>query len=412
MSTRAILPVKLSLPQGDVYTLWAPTWKEKGTEWQAFLGDDTSVLAFHSPEELLTYLQTTPKHDLSDHPKWSLFQSQGDARVVPTEKQYYDIVGAPDFLAGRPSHANVSALSRVFQISRSLAQVGSAEQAEIFFASHSILNNVNRGSDHYAGENGMEEWSGVGRVVLKNWEAVVESLDGVVRVVDTQSLDAAAVSAAATAIAAATQAREAAAKEAEAQKQEMLQAADPYDSSIWGRAGIDPVKITVQGKTVYTLRTYLAGKPVFLGKYGEIFSFPTPKHLGRWILEHDDHDLANVSTWGDVIAAANAGELKVEVHPDNAYSFSGLREDIAKNVDAVDTKQMGKAYELLADAADWADDDSLNSLLLANPRMQDYLAYMLGSTEAAGYVPSPPFTDKAQAWTEMEDQLIKRFSKF
>ena len=36
----------------------------------------------------------------------------------------------------------------------------------------------------------------------------------------------------------------------------------------------------------------------------------------------------------------------------------------------------------------------------------------LGSTEAAGYVPSPPFTDKAQAWTEMEDQLIKRFSKF
>ena len=56
MSTRAILPVKLSLPQGDVYTLWAPTWKEKGTEWQAFLGDDTSVLAFHSPEELLLSL--------------------------------------------------------------------------------------------------------------------------------------------------------------------------------------------------------------------------------------------------------------------------------------------------------------------------------------------------------------------
>ena len=44
--------------------------------------------------------------------------------------------------------------------------------------------------------------------------------------------------------------------------------------------------------------------------------------------------------------------------------------------------------------------------------MQDYLAYMLGSTEAAGYVPSAPFTDKAEAWTKMEDQLIKRFSKF
>ena len=109
---------------------------------------------------------------------------------------------------------------------------------------------------------------------------------------------------------------------------------------------------------------------------------------------------------------ANAGELKVEVHPDNAYSFNGIAEDIAKGVDAVDTKQMAKAYELLADAADWARDDSLNSLLLANPRMQDYLAFMLGSTEAAGYVPSAPFNDKAQAWKDMEDQLIKRFSKF
>ena len=39
-------------------------------------------------------------------------------------------------------------------------------------------------------------------------------------------------------------------------------------------------------------------------------------------------------------------------------------------------------------------------------------AYMLGSTEAAGYVPSAPFTDKAEAWNEMELQLIKRFSKF
>lgn len=412
MSTRAILPVKLALTEGDFYTLWAPTWKEKGSEWQAFLGDDESVLVFRSPEELLAFLSATPRHDLSDHPKWAQFQSQGDGRVVPNDKQYYDIVGAPDFLAGRPSHENVSSLSRVFQISRSLADVASAEQAQIFFASHSILNNVTRGSDHYSGENGLDEWSGVGRVVLKNWEAVVHSLDGAVRVVETDQLDASAVATAAASIAAAAEANERAQQERHDAEAARAAAQDPYDASDWGRAGIDPVKITIQGKTVYTLRTYLGTAPVFLGKYGEIFTFPTPKHLGRWILENDDHDLASVSTWQDVMNTAHAGELKVEVHPDNAYSFNGLTEDIAKSVDAVDTQQMGKAYELLADAADWAKDDSLNSFLLANPRMQDYLAYMLGSTEAAGYVPSPPFTDKAQAWAEMEEQLIKRFSKF
>lgn len=412
MTTRAILPVKISLTDGDFYTLWAPTWKDKGAEWQAFLGDDQHVLVFNSPEELLAYIKTTRSHDLTDHPKWEAFDAQGDDRVLPSDKQYYDIIGAPDFLAGRPSHDNVSQLSRVFQISRSLAEVANAEQAQIFFASHSILGNVTRGSDHYAGENGMSEWSGVGRVVLSNWEQVVRSLDEVVRVVDTQELDAGEVAAAATAIEAAKESRAAADEKRRAEEEARAAEEDPYDSSVWGRAGIDPVKVSIQGQSVYTLRTYLNGTPVFLGKYGEIFTFPSTKHLGRWILENDDHDLASVSTWEDVLNTANAGELKVEVHPDNSYSFNGIAADIAKGTDAVDTKQMGKAYELLADAADWANDDSLNSLLLANPRMQDYLAYMLGSTRAAGYVPSAPFNDKAEAWTEMEQQLIKRFSKF
>ena len=158
MTTRAIVPVKLSLTEGDFYTLWAPTWREKGSEWQAFMGDDQSVLAFHSPEELLAYVSSTDTHDLVDHPQWEQFQAQGDDRVVPDEKHYYDIIGAPEFLAGRPSHENVASLSRVFQIARSLADVASAEQAQIFFASHSILSNVSRGSEHYAGDNGLSEW--------------------------------------------------------------------------------------------------------------------------------------------------------------------------------------------------------------------------------------------------------------
>ena len=412
MSTRAILPVKMSLTDGDFYTLWAPAWKENGAEWQAFLGDDESVIVFTSPEELLAFLDATPRHDLSDHPAWAQFQQSGADRVVPGDDNYYDIIGAPNFLADRPSYTNVSSLGRVFQISRSLAEVAGAEQAQIFFASHSILNNVARGSEHYAGENGESEWSGVGRVVLANWEDVVHSLDGAVRVADAASLGEGQVSDAASRIAAAQEAREEERRLAAEREKAAAEDADPYDASEWAKAGIDPVKITVQGKTVYTLRTYLGAAPVFLGRYGEIFTFPSAKHLTRWMVENDEHDLAGVSTWPDLMSAANAGELEVSVHPDNSYSFNGIADDIRKGPDAVDTAQMGKAYELLADAADWARDDSLNSFLLANPRMQDYLAYMLGSTEQAGYVPSAPFDDKAEAWQEIEDQLVKRFSKF
>lgn len=412
MTTRAILPVKISLTEGDFYTLWAPTWRQGGSEWQAFLGDADNVLVFNSPEALLVYLEDHDDHDLVDHPKWSAFQSGGDDRVVPGEKNYYDIVGLPSFLAGRPSHENVSAVSRTFQLSRSLAEVAAAQDASIFFASHSILNNVHRGHEHYAGPTGLDEWSGVGRAVLANWENVITSLDESVRVVADDELNAGRVHTAAESIATATAAREEQRAQAEKDAEEARDAADPYDSSAWAEAGIDPVKITVQGKGVYTLRTYLGDAPVFLGKFGEIFTFPTTKHMLRWIVDNDDHELARVSTWSDLQNLANAGELEVTVHPDNSYSLNGIASDIEKGVDTVDTQQMTKAYELMADAADWADDDSLNSYLLANPRMQDYLAYMMGSTEAAGYVPSAPFTDKAEGWRELEDLLVKRFSKF
>lgn len=412
MSTRAILPVQVSLTEGDFYTLWAPTWKEHGSEWQAFYGDAEKVLLFHSPEELLTHLDSASSHELTTHPKWGQFNASGDDRVVPEEKHHYDIIGAPKFLAGRPNHENVSTTARIFQLTNSLAQVAGAEDAVIFFASHSVLGNVNRGVEHYTGDQGLGEWSAVGRAVLTNWENVVESVDAQVRVVPTDELDADAVSAAATRITDAAEARKKAREEAEKQAEAEREAVDPYDTSAWAAAGIDPVKITIQGKSVYTLRTYLDRAPVFLGKYGEIFTFPTNKQLLRWMLDNDDHDLSSMSTWEDLVSSAHAGELELQVHKDNAYSFNGIAADIEKGVDAVDTDQMGKAYEVMADAADWAGDDSLNSFLLANPRMQDYLAYMLGSTEAAGYVPSAPFNDKAENWQQLEDMLIKRFSKF
>ena len=412
MNTRAIVPVQLSLSEGDFYTLWAPKWRQNGSEWQAFLGDDDSVLLFHTEAEMLCFLESGKKHDLLDHPKWDVFNSQPADRVVPEKKHVYDLVAVPKYLAGRPSHENVSSVARNLEIARALAEVSAAEHTVIFFASHSILRNVSRGADHYSGEQGMSEWSGVGHVIAGNWKGVIEDLDQHVRVVSTDDFDAAKVSDAKERISSAAAASAAAAKEAEEKRKAAAEAADPYDNSPWAAAGIDPIKITAQSKSVYTLRTYLDGKPIFLGKWGEIFTFDSPKTLVRWIMDNDDHDLARVSTWEEVVSAANAGELEVQVHPDNQYSFNGIVRDIEKGPEAVDSDQMARCYEVCADAADWAGDDSINSYMLANPRLQDYLGYMLGSTEHAGYVPSKPYTEHAESWKGLEDMLIKRFSKF
>ena len=412
MSTRAIVPVKLSLTEGDFYTLWAPKWRQNGSEWQAFLGDDEDVLAFNSPAELLCFVESGTKHDLLDHPQWDQFAGRDADRVTPAERNEYDLIGMPEALAGRPSHQNVSTVARNLEMASALADVAGAEHTTIFFASHSILRNVSRGADHYSGEQGMSEWSGVGHVIAGNWKKVIEDLDEHVRVVSSDDFDAAKVSDAKERISSAAAASAAAAKEAEEKRKAAAEAADPYDNSPWAAAGIDPIKITAQSKSVYTLRTYLDGKPIFLGKWGEIFTFDSPKTLVRWIMDNDDHDLARVSTWEEVVSAANAGELEVQVHPDNQYSFNGIVRDIEKGPEAVDSDQMARCYEVCADAADWAGDDSINSYMLANPRLQDYLGYMLGSTEHAGYVPSKPYNEHAESWKGLEDMLIKRFSKF
>ena len=412
MSTRAIVPVKLSLTEGDFYTLWAPKWRQNGSEWQAFLGDDEAILAFNSPAELLCFVESGTKHDLLDHPQWDQFAGRDADRVTPAKRDEYDLIGMPEALAGRPSHQNVSTVARNLEIASALADVAGAEHTTIFFASHSILRNVSRGADHYSGEQGMSEWSGVGHVIAGNWKKVIEDLDEHVRVVSSDDFDAAKVSDAKERISSAAAASAAAAKEAEEKRKAAAEAADPYDNSPWAAAGIDPIKITAQSKSVYTLRTYLDGKPIFLGKWGEIFTFDSPKTLVRWIIDNDDHDLARVSTWEEVVAAANAGELEIQVHPDNQYSFNGIVRDIEKGPEAVDSDQMARCYEVCADAADWAGDDSINSYMLAHPRLQDYLGYMLGSTEHAGYVPSKPYSEHAESWKGLEDMLIKRFSKF
>ena len=409
MAEKGIVPVKLSLTEGDFYTLWAPSWREHGSEWQAFLGANEELYVFNSPEELLVFIESDSRHDLTSHPEWSTYNSTDAARVVPNENNEYDIVGAPALLAGRPSYVNVKTISRIFTVIRSLANVTSAMPVSGFFSSHSVLGNVDRGADHFSGENGLGEWSAIGRAVLSNWNTVVDSLD---ESVTSKEVDHVFVDDATTRIREAQSAREAAREAEEQIAKEEAEKVDPYDTSAWGVAGIDPIKISIDGRSVYTLRTYLGGQPVFLGKFGEIFTFNSQKALLRWLVEHDDHDLARASTWSDLMLGINAGETELMVHSDNVYSFNGLVQDINTSVDAVDTKQMGRAYELMADTADWAGDDSMNSFFLANPRMQDYISYMLASGDTSGYVPHAPFNDHSQAWRELEEMLTKRFSKF
>ena len=123
MANNGIVPVKLSLTKGDFYTLWAPSWREHGAEWQAFLGAGDDLFVFHSPAELLVFLESDEKHDLQSHPKWGAFSARDTLRAVPAEKEEFDLVGVPAFLADKPSSSNVKAVARCFRIARRCGRI-------------------------------------------------------------------------------------------------------------------------------------------------------------------------------------------------------------------------------------------------------------------------------------------------
>ena len=418
MAEKGIVPVVIELTEGNVYTLWAPSWREGGAEWQAFLGKGEDLYFFDSEAELAAFLDSGADHDLTSHPRWNAFATKPIDRVTPVERYRFSLVTLPASLAEKPAHKPVDDVARGFAVVRSLANVGDLSKVQAVFSGHSILGMPARGAEHFQGNDGLNLWSSVGGVVVDKWAEIFDELDELVAKSKeaTPEQDEAAVTAAEEGLAAAKKdAEEKAAeqkkKDEEAEKEAEAAAADadPYDSTVWTQAGIDPIKIVINGRVLYTLRCYLDGKPVFLGRFGEIRTFPQPKNLARWVIENEDHDMANLATWQDIVSAANGGDLEVTVHDDNVYTFSNLEQDIRKGPDAVDAKQLRQAYELLADAADWANDDSVNMVLAGNQELQWYLNYVL-EPKGSSVEPSAPYTSQGDGWRKLEDELVARFS--
>lgn len=407
-----IVALEMEMASGTWYTLWAPNWIVRGEKWQAFLGDDDYIYAFESPAHLLAHLQSGGRNELSSHPKWQSFVRDLATNVQPSDKTKVSFVETPRYLAERAGYKNTLQVTRSFDLLSSFGSVLGISSIVSWFNNFSILHNTRRGPDHYASTNGAEEWTAVGRNVLQKWkeltaevepfltqpDVAADLVDEAQKTIDQVNKEKAD--------------KKAAAAKAEEEKLSKSggEDTDPYDSTIWAESGIDPIRISLNGQYVYTLRTYLGDSPVFLGRLGQIYTFPNSRSLVRWLIDAPEHDLEGLATWGDVITAANSGELEVKVHDSNQYAFGGLRDDISKGIDEVDTAQLSRAYEVLADSADWAKDDGVNKILLAYPRLQDYLAYMLGSPSAS--TPSAPFDEEVKGWKALEDGLIARFSKF
>ncbi|RDI51565.1 primosomal protein [Nocardia mexicana] len=417
MASGDIVPIELGLTDGDLVTLWAPRWRDGDDEWEAFLGHEDALYGFGSVAELAAFIRTNDDNDLVDHPAWKVVAGLSAAELEPEEQYVFDLVGVPELAAGDPDPEVLGELEETLDMVRTLGEVCELEVVTKFFGSHPVLGALPAGLSAFLGREGEELWDQIGSAIAKDWDAVVDAIDSAVQSPD---VDADAVAVAEAELLAAEEnivdAEDAADTDdddiepVDLDEEDDEDEEEDEDPTFWHEVGIDPVKIVTSADTYYTLRCYLDDEPVFLGSEGTITVFTSERALARYLADDHEHELARVSTYGEVQTAATDGSLEVEVSDENVYVLPGLADDLGEGPKSVDIDQLDLAVELFTDAADYAGDDSVEQALAKSTPLGWYVSYLL-EPDPSRMAPSAPFAAEAEQWRTLEQAFENRLEK-
>ncbi|GGK56522.1 primosomal protein [Nocardia camponoti] len=406
MASGDIVPIELGLTDGDLVTLWAPRWRDGDDEWEAFLGHEDDLYGFESVAELAGFIRTNTDNDLVDHPAWTLIAGLSAAELEPEHNFSFDLVAVPELAASDPESEVVAELEDTLAMVRNIGEICELEAVTKFFDENPVLGGLVAGSASFEGREGEELWDEVGAAIVKSWDSVLDAIDGVVI---TPEVDAAAVAVAEAELAAAEEnvvdADDVADEEEEFEQVDLD--AEDEDETFWHGVGIDPVKIITSEGEFFTLRCYLDDEPIFLGDGQSITVFSSERALARYLADDHEHELSRVSTFDEVQTAAIDGSLEVEVTDENVYVLTGLAEDLSEGPSAVDTEQLDLAIELFSDAADYADDDSVEQALAPSNPLGWYVSYLL-NPDPNRMAPNPPFAAEGTSFRELQTAFEAR----
>ena len=407
-----IVPVQLSLTEGDLVTLWAPRWREDGEEWEAFLGDDDALFAFPTVAELAAFVRTEPEHDLADHPAWSLVPDLTVAELTPEETQRYNIIGVPEIAAEDLDTWTVGELAEIVEMVRSIADVCDLDVVTEVLDSAPAFGLLHQGTLPFAGREGTRLWNQLVETIVERWDDVIDAID---EMIDTPDVDTAALAAADKEAAVLANTDDEAADDLSVADTAADDEDDPEEedgvAGFWKDVGIDPIRITTDAGDGVTLRCFLDGKPVFLGSGSRIELFKTERALTRWIATdgEEGHDLAAASTWPEVVARAGS-ELTVTVEDMNTYVLTELAEDLAEGPTEVDPARLELATELLLDVGEWAGDDGPRAALASGQPLGWLVSYIV-KPDPTRLAPSPPFDAESTALRGLLDGLEDRLNR-
>ncbi|WAJ46312.1 primosomal protein [Mycobacterium sp. Aquia_216] len=432
-----LVPVRLSLSDGDRYTVWAPRWRDSGDEWEAFLGKDDDLYAFEAVADLVAFVRSGDDHDLVDHPAWKDLATAHAHSFEPAEAKQFDLVAVEELVAEKPSEESVTALAGVLAIVSSIGSVCELAAVSKFFNGNPSLGTVSGGIELFTGKAGAKRWNSIAEIIGRSWDDVLSAVEDIV---STPEVDEAAAQKAADELA---EEREEPEDESEGQPEDESdgeavdeEEAEPVDESVdeedeeedeaevrapgdtvvlggdddfWLQVGIDPVRIITSSGTFYTLRCYLDDRPIFLGRNGRISVFTSERSLARYLADEHDHDLSDLSTYDDIRTAATDGSLSVEVTDENIYVLSGLADDFADGPDAVDREQLDLAVELLRDIGDYSEESTVDKALETGKPLGKLVAYVLEPGSVGK--PASPYSAAVREWEELEKFVDSRLRR-
>ncbi|MDQ6657896.1 MAG: primosomal protein [Actinomycetota bacterium] len=392
-----IVPISLGLTEGNGLTLWAPRWIEDGEEWEAFLGHEDDLYVFPTAAHVAAFIRGTDEHDLSDHPEWSTVRKALADELVPDEDHRFDIVGVPDLVAEPADVWTIAELADTIAILRSIAEVCGLDAIEEVLNTSDGFTLLGHGSAAFTGRQGEKLWDEIGAVVAEQWDKIVDAIDGIVNTPRVDADELATAEAELAAVSAATLA-------ADSDEGDDGDDRDP-DLEFWDNAGIDPVEITVGGRTGWTLRWYLEDRAVFLAAAGRVLIFSTPDGLETYLADASvSNTLTKLGTSADIRTAVAHGEAAVLAGPENVYRMDGVGEGLVAGPGSVDARQLELAVELLRDAAQArGDEDTIDALGSSSPL--GYLVSAIVRPSPDRMPPSPPFADEAAAFAVLTEQF-------
>ena len=428
-----LIPIRLGITAGDLYTLWAPRWRDSGDEWEGFLGKDENVFAFASVADLAAFVRTDSDNDLAEHPAWEAMTRANAHRLEPAEDRQADLIAVAEQLAEKPTEDSVGALANTLAVVSSLGSVCELPAVTRFFNGNPNLGLVTGGLEQFTGRAGRKRWDNVGEIVARGWDGVLSAID---EIVITPEVDEGVAAAAADELAepfdgeddfsvltaetdddeneddggaiagiGALAATSLGSTSLGASKTVVLGG----DAHFWENVGIDPVRVMTSGGTFFTLRCYYDDRPRFLGRNGRISVFGSERALARYLADEHDHDLADLSTYDDIRTAATDGSLRVDVIEDNVYVLNGLADDIADGPDAIDRDQLALAVEFVRDVGFYSEDDAVDVLLADDTTLGALVNHVLDPDSVAR--PAPPYATAAREWEELEGFVESRLRR-